>query len=118
MKSAIISIALLASLALALPLPNAQLYRFSPTMFGTPGQAGVNWRVLCVGEWWPQSSNAERAEALCVASAWLGTTAVFALLPWHNNPKVMRIMQIAGCAAVGGIFGTYIIGGLRERYER
>jgi len=78
---------------------------------------GINWRVFRVDQWWGECSNAERAQAICVAGAWAGTATVLALSPWSENPKVMKWIQIAGCVGVGGLFGNYIIGGLRQRYE-
>ena len=109
-------VALLCLTALALGLtPTNWHYELTKT---EKMSAGVNWRVFRVDQWWPQSGNAERVEALCVASAWAGTATVFALAPWHNNTKVMRWIQVAAVAGVGGLLGGYVVGGLRQKYER
>lgn len=75
---------------------------------------GVNWRVFRVDQWWGESSGLERAQAVCVAGAWAGTATVFALSPWSNNPKVMKVIQVAACVGVGGLFGSYFFAGLRK----
>ena len=76
----------------------------------------VNWRVLQPWQWWGESSPAERAQAICVASAWAGTLTTFAFAPFYEKHKWARtVVTVAAIAGVGGIFGTYACGALRER---
>ena len=90
-------------MAVAMPLPNAALYKltYTPTMVGTRVNAAT----------WHDIQHASTVTQITMLAAWGGTATIFAMLPWHDKPWAMTVVKVAGGVAIAGIIGGMMLGG-------